>query len=882
MKKLADFIVEKRKIILIVFVLLALCCAWLSTKVSVNTDMTKYLPNDSPTKIGLEIMDAEFPATCSINVMFENLGEDEKTQIYDTLAGIENVGSVTYDAESENYNKDGYSLYSITMDYGAYSPEAKTVVDTVREKYPDTVMNGEAAGNNLAQTLPFMVSVALGVLFIILFLMCSSWLEPFLFLINIAVAVLLNMGTNLIFDSVSDTTNSIASILQVCLSMDYSIMLLNRYRQEKQTETNNLEAMKKALAGAFTAISSSAVTTIVGMLMLVFMSFTIGVDLGLVLAKGVFLSLLCIFTVLPALILIANGLLEKTKKKPLHFNMNKIASFGYSARIFISVGFVILFAGAFFLRSNVNITYTMGGFDRVNQVFTPENNIVVLYDNKDENSVAVLAEKWKENASVDSINAYSTTLGMELDYMELADITGMDETLIALMYNFYFDEKNEEEQKISLGDFLQFLKNDIAANEQFASLFDEDALAMIDALSGEDAQPRLSAGEFAAYGGMDITATEQIFGYYFSMNEYTKDGKIAIGDLTQFLMTEVAINEQFAPLFTEDNISQLQVMSGDASFEQEMTSGEIAGYMGFEKAIAEQLFNYYAVINGEIAQGKIALYDFIKFITTEVAHNEQFAPYFTDDVLISLNEAEAGMDDGIKQLVGENFSRLIINTNLPEESEETFNFISGIEQDLSSTLGEEYYVVGNSAMAYEMSNSFPDENNFITILTAISIFLVVAIAFRSISIPLILVLVIQCAVFITMGSGNSIYYLPLLIVQCLLMGATIDYGILYTSYYREARKCMDKKKATISALNNSIHAILTSGLILAGITFLLGIILRDEARATSDILLTVAKGSSISMVLVVFVLPSLLAALDRFVCGKRVNRNLKLEGKNEN
>lgn len=876
MKRITNFIVEKRTFVLAVFLLLTLCSAWLMTRVNVNHDMTKYLPDNSSTKIGKEIMDSEFPITSSFSIMFKGLSEGDKAEIYGALVNIESVETVSYEAGDENYNKDDYTLYTITIGFDAYSPEARTVVDTVNKQFSayDISLYGDAAANNAIDILPKIAGTALVILLIILFLMCNSWIEPLLFLITIVIAIVINMGTNAVFESVSDITQSIAAILQLVLSMDYSIMLINRYRQEKQGTENKSEAMKNALHHSFTAISSSSVTTIVGMLALVFMSFTIGRDLGLVLAKGVLLSLICIFTVLPALILAFDRVIEKTAKKSLQIKMDKLGSFSYRARYGISVIFVLLFIGSFFLKGNVSISYTTANYYKINEIFKLNNPIVVLYENKDEEKIAALAEKWSENAYVDSINAYSTTLGKELSCGELADAADLDETLVALMYKAYFGEAGEE-KRIALGDFIEFLKNDVATNELFAPFFDEDTLTKLNAIGGESAaQPRVSSEEFAAYSNMDGTVVQQIFGYYFSMNGQTEDGKIALDDLTQFLMTEIATNAQFAPLFTEDILAQLNAMGSgmdSMNMEQELSSEELAAYINMDEAIVEQLYSYYAIVHGEVPEGKIALYDFMQFVIDEVAVNEQFTPYFTEDILTQLDEAKAEMDDGLKQLVGDKYARLIINTSLAEESDETFSLIGNLEQELRALNGD-HYIVGSSAMAYEMNNSFPSEMNFITILTAVAIFIVVAIAFRSLSIPFILVCVIQCAVFITMGTvyiqGSSIYYLPLLIVQCLLMGATIDYGILYTSYYLEARKVSGKKEAVVAALNHAIHTILTSALILIVVTSVLGVVMADSQQAISEILLTIAKGGFCSTMLVVFILPSLLCALDKFVVKK--------------
>lgn len=874
MRRITNLIVERNKVILLVFLLLALCSVWLMTKVSINADMSKYLPEASTTKSGMEIMNNEFPAASAFNLMFKNLKAEEKMDVYEWLAKVENVQSVSYEEGSERYNKEIYTLYVVTVDAGAYSPEAKAVVNAVKDQYAayDISLNGEAAGNTAIDIIPQVAGIAFVILLVILFLMCESWIEPFLFLLTIAVAILINMGTNIIFDSVSEITYAIAAVLQLVLSMDYSIMLLNRYRQEKRSEENKSEAMKKALQNGFAAISSSSITTIVGMLALVFMSFTIGRDMGFVLAKGVFLSLVCIFTVLPALILLSDKLIEKTSKKSLHIKMDAVAAFSYRGRYVICVVFVLLFAGSFLLKGNVSITYTMSEYYEIDRIFPQDNPIVVLYENKDEKAIAALAEKWEQDAAVKSVNAYTTTLGKDLTYGELADAADMDETLVAMMYSLYFDEASgAAERKIAFGDFLQFLKDDVATNEQFASYFTEDDLAGFDAFGGE---VRLSADEFAAYSGMNTAMVQQLFNYYFNIYGQTEDNKIAQDTLLQFILTDLASNERYAPFFTEDILKQLTAMSAGTDsgvMEQEMSSGELAAFIGMDEAIVEQLFRYYAIAHGETPQGKISLYDFIGFVTDEAASNELFRPYVTEEILAQLTGAKAEMDDGLKQLVGGKYSRAIITTSLAEESDETFSFIESLERDLDAFSGE-HYLIGNSAMAYEMHQSFPKEMNFITLLTVIAIFIVVAVAFRSLSVPFVLVCIIQCAVHLTMGTvylqGSSMYYLPLLIVQCLLLGATIDYGILYATHYREARNILPSKEAVITALNNTIHTILTSSIILISITLILGSMLLSSDPSISEILLIIARGGFCATVLVVFILPGILCAFDKWVVRK--------------
>ena len=175
-------------------------------------------------------------------------------------------------------------------------------------------------------------------------------------------------------------------------------------------------------------------------------------------------------------------------------------------------------------------------------------------------------------------------------------------------------------------------------------------------------------------------------------------------------------------------------------------------------------------------------------------------------------------------------------------------------------------------MAYEMSQTFESELNFITILTMIAIFVVVAITFKSAIIPLILVLIIQCAVYMIMGilsfTGEKVYFISLLIVQSILMGATIDYAILYTSYYIEHRKTMNIKDSIINSYNKSIHTILTSASILIIVTLIVGYF---ASAIAARICKTISQGTTCSAILILVLLPAILASCDRIIIKKKKN-----------
>lgn len=255
----------------------------------------------------------------------------------------------------------------------------------------------------------------------------------------------------------------------------------------------------------------------------------------------------------------------------------------------------------------------------------------------------------------------------------------------------------------------------------------------------------------------------------------------------------------------------------------------------------------------------------------DVLSDSRFESVIDSDMRQTLLETQDTLKDGKSQLVTNQYSRLVITTSYPEEGADTTSFLTSLEEYASNNLSGKYYLIGNSAMNHEMQKTFDGEFSFITILTAIAIFLIVALTFKSLSIPAILVLLVQCGVYITVTVtgiiSSSMYYLALLIVECILMGATIDYGILFTNYYRESRRTMDVKEALKKAYAGSIHTIMTSGLILVTVTAIVGGMF--EEATVSAIVKTLSIGSFCAIVLILFILPGILAVCDKIVTRKK-------------
>lgn len=319
MKKLAHFLVEKRVLLFTLSVILAIVFACMIPFVTVNTDNTKYLAADSDMRKGLDIINSEFPAADlkdSFQIMFQNLTETQKIKILEELKEFEGVSSIDYDLESSEYNTKTYTMYMVNTDYSGDPDKVGAVVDSMEKHFKDKYTVYTYYSGGYMDVLDILLPMALSIMLVLLFLLCRSYLEPALLLISIGVAVLINMGSNIMFESVSDITFGIAAVMQLVLSVDYSIMLLHRYEQEYDLlgRKHRKQAMARAIFNSISSIWSSALTTVVGLLVLLLMSFTIGRDIGLVLAKGVLLSFITVFTVMPTLIIKFSDLLYKTKK----------------------------------------------------------------------------------------------------------------------------------------------------------------------------------------------------------------------------------------------------------------------------------------------------------------------------------------------------------------------------------------------------------------------------------------------------------------------------------------------------------------------------------------------------------------------------------------
>jgi len=336
MKKLADMIVKHKGIILVLFIILSLVSGFLATRVKTNFDIYSYVPKNAPSTIAIDTMLEEYEQDIpNAEIAVPNLSISEALSMKEKLASLSYVQEVLWLDDQvdlatplalldqklvEGFYKDGVALYHVTLE------EDSKAIDIVAELQelagPDGAVRGQVVETaNMQRGVSVEISrvlmVAVPVAIIILLFATTSWFEPILFMLVIFVGVVLNMGTNIVFDNISFITQAVGGVLQLAVSMDYAIFLLHRFRDYRQEGLSVEEAMKHAITKSLSPVSSSALTTFFGFLALVFMRFRLGPDLGIVLAKGVILSLLSVFFLLPVLAVYTYKIIDKTTHRPL-------------------------------------------------------------------------------------------------------------------------------------------------------------------------------------------------------------------------------------------------------------------------------------------------------------------------------------------------------------------------------------------------------------------------------------------------------------------------------------------------------------------------------------------------------------------------------------
>lgn len=737
MVKLATFIVDKRNLFFLLFIFAIIFCFFSKGWVEVENDVTTYLPEETETRQGLTLMNEEFVTYGSGTYMVTNITFEDAEKLADSLEEIEGVSSVDFDSSEDSY-KNTYAKFSITFDGTAddeISIRAANDVAAALEGYDlyigSTVGSSEQA--ELDAEMNIVTVIAAVIIVSVLLFTSKAYAEIPVMIMTFMAAAILNMGTNFLLGKISFISDSVTVILQLALAIDYAIILMNRYTEEHE-HLPAREACIAALSKAIVEITSSSLTTISGLIALAFMKFRIGGDLAIVLIKAIFLSLLSVFTLMPGLIMLFSGLIDKSVHKNFVPKISAVGKFAFATKYVIPPVFVVIAAAGFVFSSKCPYAFGTSDLD------TPRKN-----------EAALAAEKIEDSFGSTNLMALIVPSG---DY--------------------------EKEGAL------------ISALEKLPDTDSVMGLANVEAVDGYMLTDRLTPRKFAELTGLDYEIAKLIYAAYAVSDE---DYGEVISSLDSY---SVPLIDMF--IFAYDEVDK--------------------GYVTLD-----------------------------------------------DDMRQDLDDLHEVLDKALLQLKTDDYSRILLFTDLPEEGEEAFAFLDTVHETISEYYPEDAYVVGNTTSDYDLSGSFATDNIMISVLSALFVILVLLFTFKSAGLPIVLIAVIQGSIWINFSfpylQESSLYFLGYLVVNSIQMGANIDYAIVISSRYMELKHEMSIKDAITESLNQSFPTMITSGTILAAAGFLIGIL--STNGVISSIGICLGRGTVISLLLVMGVLPQLLILGDTII-----------------
>ena len=730
MVKLAAFIVDKRNLFFLLLVIGIIFSAFSTNWIQVENSLTEYLPSDSESRRGLDVMEDQFITYGTAQVMVENVSLTRAQTLCDELREIQGVQSIEYDQDEDYRNVS--ALYTITFDYSETDDLCLEALEAVKDHLSgQDIYVSTALGNSAAEIIDQEVSVIMvlvaAIVVVVLLLTSQTYAEIPVLLLTFVSAMILNQGTQFLLGKISFVSNSVTSILQLALSLDYAVILCNRYKEERE-QLPIREAVIAALSKGIPEIGSSSLTTIGGLVAMMFMQFKIGPDMAICLIKAVLFALLAVFIIMPGLLMLFGPLMDKTKHKSFVPHIPFVGRFAYKTRFLIPPVFLVLLLLGYHFSSQCPYVYGYG------EIETPKLNYVQIAQNKIQDNFGAT-------------------------------------NFVALVY----PKGDYETEKAMLAELDTYQEIDYTMG-----------LSNVEAMDGYMLADKLNPRQFAELAGLDYELAQAVYAAYGA--EQSEYGKV-IGGLNTY---------------------------------------------------------------------KVPLIDMMLFICDQID-----AGIVTLDAeqMDMLRDAQTQMEAAKKQLQGDEYNRVLIYLNLPEGGDETYAFLDTIRSIARSYYPEgNIYVVGDSSVEQDFKLSFATDNLVITIVSILIVLVVLLFTFKSAGMPLLMILVIQGAIWINFSvptfTDSPLFFMSYLVVSAIQMGANIDYAIVIASRYQELKNQMHHQDAIIETMNFAFHTIITSGTILACAGTLIGMMTSEAAIV--GIGQSIGRGTIISIVLVMFVLPQIL------------------------
>lgn len=731
MVKVATFIVDKRNLFFLIFGIAIIFSLVSSSWVKVENALSAYLPDSTETSKGLSRMENEFITYGSAKIMVTNITYETACEISDMIEDMDSVVMLTFDDTSEHYNNFS-AFYDVTFNYPETDDRALEALSELEDKlsgydiYVSTTM-GDASAEQIESEMSVITVLVAIIVVTVLLLTSQTWAEVPVLLLTFVASMLITNGTNFIMGTISFVSNSVTVVLQLALSIDYAIIFCNRYKEEHERLPIR-EADIVALSKAIPEIASSSLTTIGGLVAMMFMQFGIGRDMALCLIRAIFLSLLSVFLLMPGLLMLFGKLMDKTRHKSFIPKIPFVGKFAYKTRFVMPVIFVALIVVAYLISSKCPYVY---GYSKIDTPIQSDSQLV--------------------------------------------------------------DEMIDE----------SFGTSNMVALTVPAGSYDKEAKLIADLEACEEVD-----------SCMGLANTEAMDGYMLA-------DKLTIREFSELLELDYEVAELL--------------------------------YMAY--AVNDE--NYAKLVNG-LSNYSVPLIDMIMFLYDEV---EEGYVTLDDDLMDTLENAHTLMKVAKDQLQGENYSRILVYLNLPEEGDETFAFLDRMH-DMAGVYypEDEVLIPGESMSQYDLYKTFQVDNTVVNVVSILAVLVVLLFTFKSAGMPVLLILVIQGAIWINFSfpalQNKPLFFMSYLIVSSIQMGANIDYAIVISGRYMELNDKMSKEQAIIETMNFAFPTIVTSGTMLAIAGILIGQMSSDGAIC--GIGQCLGRGTIISIIIVMFALPQIL------------------------
>ena len=509
MIKVATFIVDKRNLFFLLFVLAIIFSIIAMNWVKVENQLSAYLPETTETRQGLDLMDREFVTYGSAKVMVSNITYDDAQVIADEIEARPDVSMLNFDNTAEHYNNFS-ALYDITFAYPETDDRCLDGLDEIKERLADydlyvSTSMGDAAAEQIDKEMN-VVSVLVAIIVVsVLLLTSQTWAEVPVLLLTFISAAAISMGTNYLLGTISFVSDSVTVVLQLALSIDYAVIFCNRYKEEHK-KYDIREADIIALSKSIPEISSSSLTTIGGLIAMMFMQFGIGRDMAICLIKAILLSLLAVFLLMPGLIMLFGPFMDKTRHKDLIPKIPFVGKFAYATKYIMPPLFLAAIIVAFYYQNNCPYVYgystietpvqndTQLAEELIEESFGSTNMVALVVPAGNYEKEHKLLMELEAREEVDYTTGLSNTEAMDgytltdkLTAREFSELLDLDYEIAELLYTAYaVNDENYAKiinglsnYSVPLIDMFMFLYNEV--DEGYVTLDDEMMDTLTDA-----------------------------------------------------------------------------------------------------------------------------------------------------------------------------------------------------------------------------------------------------------------------------------------------------------------------------------------------------------------------------------------------------------------